>query len=388
MTDTNRKRLVAALLGAVAILGVSIIGTFIALYFLSATPTGEKLRSAIGLKDLKTITLDSTKTDRIVLEESSAVIDANKTAGPAVVSITATGKPIQDFFFGTTTTPKSSGTGFIVTSDGLIATNRHVVDGNDDFTITTPDGKSFKGDVVARDPVTDLALIKVDARGLPVADLGDSDKVQVGQWVIAIGNALGEFQNSVTVGVVSAKERKATPTDSQGKTESLDGLFQTDAAINPGNSGGPLVNLKGQVIGINTAVVNNAANIGFAIPVNELKKALESYKKNGKIIRPYLGVRYQAITKALAKTYSLPVESGALITSGNNAPAIASGSPAEKAGLKEGDIITKIDDQALTENNPLTRIIRQYSPDDKVVVTIVRDRKEMKVDLTLGSSGN
>jgi S1-C subfamily serine protease len=391
MSENRARRLVLALLGALLVLVIAVIGTFVALYFLSATPTGEHLRSVFGLKDLKTISLDDSRTltERVVVEESSAVIDASKKVNPAVVTITSTGKAVRDpFGFGVTQqAPTSSGSGFIVTSDGLVATNKHVVDGGENFRVTTTEGKTYDGKVVGIDPVTDLALVKIEARGLPVADLGDSDKIQVGQWVIAIGNALGELQNTVTVGVISAKERKAQPTDGQGNTESLDGLFQTDAAINPGNSGGPLLNLKGQVIGINTAVAATAQNIGFAIPINELKKSLESYRANGKIVRPYIGVRYQSLTSVLAKTLELSVEEGALVTASGNLPAIVKDSPADKAGLKDGDIITKVDDKAITETNPLARIIRTYSAGDKVTLTILRDKKSQTVELTLGELG-
>lgn len=389
--EVNRpRRLIVALFGAVIVLVVSVIGTFVALYFISATPLGERLRSTLGLKDLKTISIQDnrTQTERVVVEESSAIIDSSKKVSPAVVSITSTSKATQNIFgYGIIQAPQTSGSGFIVTSDGLIATNKHVVSGGDTFTVTTADGKTYDGKVVATDPVTDMALVKVDAHGLPVADLGDSDSIQVGQWVIAIGNALGEFQNTVTVGVISAKERKANPSDGQGNSESLDGLFQTDAAINPGNSGGPLLTLKGQVIGINTAVAGNAQNIGFAIPISELKRDLDSYRSSGKITRPYVGVRYQVITSAIAKSLSLSVEEGAYVTSSGNLPAIVKDSPADKAGLKDGDIITKVDDKAVTESNPLSRIIRGYNADDKIVITFLRDKKSQTINLTLGEFG-
>lgn len=373
----------------VVILVISFIGALLTLYFLSATPTGERIRNSLGLSDLKAFNITSTKTEKVIIEESSAIIDASENVSPAVVSITSTGKATRDVFgLGTIEAPKTSGTGFIVTSDGLIATNKHVIDGGETFTITTAEGKNYDGKVVGQDPTTDIALVKVDVRGLPVADLGDSDKVQIGQWVIAIGNALGEFQNTVTVGVVSGLNRKATPTDGAGKTTSLDGLIQTDAAINPGNSGGPLLTLKGQVIGINTAIGGNAQNIGFVIPVNELKKSLESYRKNGKILRPYIGVRYQTITSAVAKNLDLPVENGALISGSDNNPAIIANSPAEKAGLKNNDIITRVDKSELTESNPLARVIRQYNPGDTVTLTILRDKKEQTITLTLGTLGN
>lgn len=375
------------------IIGVTIITTIVVvvgtLYFLSATPTGERLRNQLGLSNLKSFNIQTSNTDKVVVEESSAFIDATKNVSPAVVSITSTGKAVRDVFgFGVIEAPQTSGTGFIVTSDGLIVTNKHVVDSGEKFSVTTAEGKSYDGKVVGRDPANDIAFLTVDAHGLPVADLGDSDKVQVGQWVIAIGNALGELQNTVTVGVVSAKERTASPSDGQGNSESLDGLFQTDAAINPGNSGGPLLNIKGQVIGMNTAIAGNAQNIGFAIPVSDLKKDLDSYRKSGKIIQPYIGVRYQPITKALAKTLDLPVESGALLASANNDPAIASGSPAEKAGLKDKDIITKVNDDRITETLPLARLIRRYNPGDTVKITLLRDKREQIVTLTLGALGN
>jgi len=366
---------------ALAVLALSILGTLGVLYFLSATPTGEALRVRLGLDNLKTFNISTSKTDKIVVEESSAFIDASKEINPSVVSITGKGAPIQSFFG--TQTPEKSGTGFIVTNDGLVATNKHVIDGLVSFTVTTSEGKSFAGKVVAIDPATDLSLVKVEARGLPAADLGDSDGLEVGQWVIAVGNALGELKNTVTVGVVSALERAVSPSNGSSQ-ENLDGLIQTDAAINPGNSGGPLVNLKGQVVGINTAIAN-AQNIGFAIGVNDLKKALESYSKNGKIIRPYIGVRYQTITKAIAASLELPVEEGALLVAANNAPAVAKDSPAAKAGLKEGDIITRIDNRSVTQTTPLARIIRDYQPGNKAVLTLIRDKKTVTIEVTFGS---
>ncbi|MEX2012495.1 MAG: trypsin-like peptidase domain-containing protein [Patescibacteria group bacterium] len=367
---------------ALAVVVLSIIGTVITLYFLSATPTGEALRVKLGLDNLKTFNINTSKTDKIVIEESSAIIDASKKISQSVVSITGKGAPVSSFFG--TQTPEFSGTGFIITSDGLIATNKHVIKELVTFTVTTPDGKAYKGKVVAKDPVTDLALVKIEARGLPVADIGDSEKIQVGQWVIAVGNALGEFQNTVTVGVVSALERSVAPQDSSGIATQLDGLIQTDAAINPGNSGGPLVNLSGQVVGINSATTSGAQNIGFAIQANDLSKALDSYRLNGKIIRPYIGVRYQSLTKAIASSLDLSVEQGALLVDGAGVPAVATGSPAAKAGLKKDDIITKIDDKEVTETRPLARIIRDYAPGDKITLIVLRGSKIITVSLTLG----
>jgi serine protease Do len=381
----SRLKLIVGIVGGSLV--IAILGTIGTLYFLSATPSGEKIRQHFGLENLKVFNIQTNKSEKIIVEESSAIIDASKKVNPAVVSITSIGQATRDVFgFGVIQAPQTAGTGFIVTSDGLIVTNKHVISTGQKFTVTTANSKTYDGKVVAQDPSNDIALVKIEATGLPVADLGDTDKVQVGQWVIAIGNALGELQNTVTVGVISAKERTASPSDGQGNTETLYGLLQTDAAINPGNSGGPLLSLAGQVVGINTAIAGNGAeNIGFAIPVEEISKDLQSYSKNGKIIQPYIGVRYQSITTAVAKASNLPVEKGALIIGSSGQAAIASGSPAEKAGLKANDIITKVNNDAIDENNPLTRLIRKYNPGDKVTFTILRDGKEQKVDVTLGS---
>ncbi len=367
------------------VIAVAFMGSLWTLYMLSGTAGGAKLREKLGINNINGINVQSTRTDKIIIEESSAIIEAAKKVQPTVVSITSKGKTVRDIFgLGIIQAPEAAGTGFVVTSDGLIVSNKHVVLGFDQFTVTTFDGKVLDAKVVATDPLNDLALLKVEAKGLPVVDLGDYDRVQVGQWVIAIGNALGEFQNSVTVGVISAKERSANPSDGQGRVEALFGLLQTDAAINPGNSGGPLVNLSGQVIGINTAVAGNAQNIGFALPVSDIKRALESYRKENKIVQPYIGIRTQTLTKAIATSLGLSVEKGALIHGGNQS-AIDPKSPAASVDLKEGDIITKVDNQVIDQENPLPRVVRQHNPGDKITLTILRGAVESKVELVLGS---
>jgi serine protease Do len=322
----------------------------------------------------------SSSRSRLVLEESSAVIDAVKKVSPSVVSIT-TSRDIQDFFTGQTFEQKGGGTGFILTSDGLIVTNKHVVEDTDaKYTVLTSDGKSYEATVLSRDPYNDLAVVRIDAKGLKPVELGDSNALQIGQWVIAIGNALGEFQNSVTVGVVSAKERRITATN-----QTLEGLIQTDAAINPGNSGGPLVNLAGQVIGINTAIAGGAEGIGFAINIDSVKTALDSVEKTGKIVRPYLGVRYLSINKEIARSTQLPVDKGALVYRGANPgdlPVVA-GSPAEKAGIQEDDIITKINGQEINENTSLVSLLQKYKPGETIVLTVLRKSEEIKVNVVL-----
>ncbi len=320
---------------------------------------------------------------KIVLEESSKFIEVAKQVSPSVVSI-STSRNVQDFF-GQVFQQKGGGTGFVVSSDGLIATNNHVVsDKNATYTIILNDGTTYDAKVKATDPIFDFAILKIEAKNLKAVDFGNSDDLQIGQWVMAIGNALAEFQNTVTAGVISAKERNITAGDSSGvHTETLEGLLQTDAAINPGNSGGPLLNLSGQVVGVNTAVAE-AQGIGFAIPSNVLKPAVESVVKNGRIIRPALGVRYVPVTKQLATDSKLPVDHGAYIQPGQGGQTgIVSGSAADQAGLKEGDIITAINNQSVDENHSLARLIQQYQVGQKVKVTYFRDGKEESTEVTL-----
>lgn len=329
------------------------------------------------------IALTTTETKKFVLEESSAVTDAADTVSPSVVSITTT-KNLTDFF-GRSIQQEGAGTGFIVTNDGYIVTNKHVASSaGDTYTIFLNDGRNFDGKVIATDPVNDLAVIKINATGLRAVDLGDSDQLKVGQAVIAIGNALGEFQNTVTVGVLSAKERQINASGG-GLQESLENLLQTDAAINPGNSGGPLVNLAGQVIGINTAIAGGAQNIGFAIPINSVKQAIESAEKTGSIKRPSLGVRFVPITKELADVNDLPVDHGALIVRGQTPGALAviPGSPADQAGIEENDILLEVNGERIDERHSLIGLIQRHSIGDSIPLKILHDGKERTVDVTL-----
>ncbi len=319
------------------------------------------------------------------VQEQSAVIDVVKKVSPSVVSITSEGS--SQGLFGSILKTNSAGTGFIVDSDGLIVTNKHVVsDTNAKYTVFTSDGKKYSAEVKARDSLNDLAFVKINASNLPVAELGDSDKLEVGQTVVAIGNALGQYQNTVTTGVVSGIGRVITAGDQSGSSqESLDNVIQTDAAINPGNSGGPLLNIGGQVIGINTAMDQQGQSIGFAIPINMIKKQVSSVESSGKIVRPVLGVRYIPITKDLAASDNLKSDKGALVYGGDN-PGVVPGSAADKAGIKEADIILKINNDSIDENNSITSILQKYSPGDKVTLTILRDGNQKTVVVTLGSS--
>lgn len=318
---------------------------------------------------------------QVTLQENSATIDLVKKVGPSVVSIN-TSSTVQSFFG--EQQQKGAGTGVIVSSDGLVLTNKHVVEGASTVTVTNTEGKQYQGKILALDPANDIAFVKVDASGLPAAELGDSDAVEVGQRAIAIGNALGEYDNTVTTGVISGKRRPVQAADGAGNSETLTNLFQTDAAINPGNSGGPLLNIDGQVIGINTAVAGGTAqNIGFAIPINQVKGALDSVKTRGQIVRPYIGVRYLMLSETFAERNQLPVKDGALLRGDDDTLAILPGSPGAKAGLREGDIIIKVNGDAVNRDNPLQNVIARFQPGDEVTLTIFRDGKEQTVKLKL-----
>lgn len=321
---------------------------------------------------------------QVVVDQQSAVIDVAKRVGPSVVSIVSSSTQVDPFSGNSSQQEIGAGTGMIVSADGLILTNKHVVSEGQTFTVITSDGKQYKNaKVVATDPSNDIAFLKVDGSGLTPVELGDSDKVEVGQTVVAIGNALGQFQNSVTTGVISGKSRPITAS-SGVSAEKLTGLFQTDAAINPGNSGGPLVDIDGKVIGMNTAVAGQGAqNIGFAIPINDAKADLSSLQSKGKITRAYIGVRYIPLNQQIAQANNISVTDGALVYGSGSQLAVLPGSPAAKAGLQQGDIIIKFNGQPVTENNPLSSYIGKTKPGDTVTLTILRDGKQQELKVTL-----
>ncbi|MFA6551336.1 MAG: trypsin-like peptidase domain-containing protein, partial [Patescibacteria group bacterium] len=277
------------------------------------------------------------------------------------------------------------GTGFIISPDGMIVTNKHVVtDEQAEYTVLMNDEKKYPAKVLARDPVSDLAILKIETKDLPTVELGDSGNLKVGQSVIAIGNALGEFRNTVSVGVISGLARSITA-DGAGTAEDLTNIIQTDAAINPGNSGGPLLNIAGQVIGINTAVAQGAQGIGFAIPINEVKNSIEAVQKTGKISRPWLGVRYVMLTDDIAKQNNLSVTEGALVARGDNRTdlAVIPGSPADKAGITENDIILEINGQKINSKNLLANALSKFKPGDEVTFKVWHkgEKKDVKVKL-------
>ncbi len=279
------------------------------------------------------------------------------------------------------------GSGFIVEPSGFILTNKHVVlDPEAEYTVVTPDEEKYPAQVLARDPINDVAILKIQAEGSPVLKLGDSSKILLGQSVVAVGNALGEFKNTVSTGIVSGLSRFITAiTDMEGHAERLRGLIQTDAAINPGNSGGPLVNLKAEVIGINSAIVFGAQNIGFAIPINKAKKDLEDVKKFGRIKKPFFGVRYLMVTKDLQRRLHLASDSGALVLAeGLDGHAVIKGSAADIAGIRERDIILAVNESPISEQNSLEDILEKWSIGDSISLRILRGSQTRTVHVTLG----
>lgn len=346
------------------------------------------------------------------VQEESAVTKAVEKVSPAVVSIIITKDlpKLEQFYYnpfgndpffrdffgndflvpgtrqnGTEKKEIGGGSGFIISADGMIVTNKHVVvDEEAEYTVLMNDEKKYPAQVLARDPINDLAVLKIEAKDLPTVELGDSGNLKVGQSVIAIGNALGEFRNTVSVGVISGLARSITA-GGAGVSEELTNIIQTDAAINPGNSGGPLLNIAGQVIGINTAVAQGAQGIGFAIPINEVKNSIETVKKEGKIVRPWLGVRYVMLTEDIAKQNNLAVSEGALIIRGEQRTdlAVIPGSPADKAGLVENDIILEVNGAKLTGKNILAKEVGKYKPGEEITLKVWHkgETKEVKVKL-------
>ncbi len=350
----------------------------------------------------------ATTASRLAVEEDSATVDVVKQASPAVVSIIISKdyskiygqqQPLSPFdnFFGfpffqqPQQQPQGKqeiggGSGWVVRSDGLIVTNKHVV--NDDqasYTVVMNDGKRYDAKVLAKDPTNDVALVKIEAGNLPTLSLGDSDAVQIGQTVIAIGNALGEYRNTVTKGIISGKSRTITAGDSTGQTETLEDVFQTDAAINPGNSGGPLLDLAGHVIAVNTAVNQSGQLIGFAIPSKVIQRDIVSVEKDGKITRAFLGVRYTIITQSLADQNKLPVNHGALIQAGQDSQstAVVPGSPADKSGLVENDIILSVNGTDITVDRSLTGLLGQFNPGDTVTLKVYHQGQTNEVKVKL-----
>ncbi len=332
-----------------------------------------------------------------LLNEESVVIEVVEKASPSVVTVGVKKTqslidPFEDFFdpFGFFNLPRKPqqqkieqniGSGFIVSSDGLVVTNKHVVSETQaEYKVIVKDGEEYQVEKIYRDPTNDLAILKINGKNLKPLELGDSDKLKVGQFVIAIGTALGEFRNTVTTGVISGLGRGITAgSPFEGLSERLDNVIQTDAAINPGNSGGPLLNSLGQVIGVNVAVSAEGQNIGFALPIKVVKDSLDEFKKTGSFERAFLGVRYKVISRDMAILNEIP--EGAYVVE------VVADSPAAKAGIEKGDIILKVDGQKLDEKDGgLAKLISRKRPGDKLELEIWRDGKTLKKEVVLAKT--
>ncbi len=336
--------------------------------------------------------------------EKSPVIEVAKRVCPAVITIVISKDlpKVEGFYFfpygsQNFVVPKiengkkektkiGGGSGFIVSPDGYVLTSQHVVGDTDaDYTVIYEPDKKYPAKVACRDQLNDIAILKINAKNLPYLELGNSNEIELGQTVIAVGNALGEFHDTISTGVVSGLSRYITAFSGiTQQAEMLRGLIQTDAAINPGNSGGPLVDVEGKVIGINTAMIMGAQNIGFAIPINYAVKDLEEVKKFGKIIRPFLGVKYILLNKEIAGKNKLPVDYGALIvreTLGEEA--VIKGSAAEKAGLKEFDIILECNEEKITEKNSLSLILQKLKIGSEISLKVLRNKEKIIIKVKL-----
>jgi 2-alkenal reductase len=313
----------------------------------------------------------------------SNITQAAHKVGPAVVTVVGT-IPGQMTFFGPTGDQTVSGSGVFVSADGYILTNNHVVEGTKEVNIVLSDGSQEKAAIVGTDQYSDIAVLKAESKVPAVANLGNSDKLDPGESVIAIGSPLGDFKNTVTVGVVSGTGRVID----SGNGYQIENLIQTDAAINHGNSGGPLVNLAGEVIGINTLIVRNTNNgdvaegLGFAIPINTAQAVAQQIIQKGYFARPYLGISFQPISPDIAMRYNLPVQWGAYVSR------VAGGSPANQAGLQQGDIITKLGNIELDESHAYLNALFTFKPGDQITVDFIRNGQQMQVQVTLGESNH
>lgn len=328
-----------------------------------------------------------------VVEEGAVITEIADTVGESVVSINVISEATRQSFFGLPQqfSQESAGTGFILNEEGVVLTNRHVLpEGATEVSVTLSDGTELMDvEVLGRTPENDpldIAFLKIndrEGRDLKPVTLGNSSDTKVGEKVVAIGNALGQFQNTVTSGIISGFGRSIVAQDAGG-TDQLQNLFQTDAAINQGNSGGPLVNINGEVIGVNTAVAGGGAeNIGFAIPIDDIKGLIAGVLDNGKVQRPYLGVRYIQLNEDIAYELNLDTTEGAYIFASGRQPAVLDESPADKAGLQEKDIITKVDGEELTSDTSLVTLIGRHRVGEEVTLTIVRDGEERDIRVTL-----
>jgi 2-alkenal reductase len=367
---------VIALAGVSALSGAIAGGFAVYQYMSTIAPTGSPTVIEASNASAQVVSVNTTEFQTLVTQSA-------ETVGPAVVTVVGT-IPGQMTFFGRTSDQTVSGSGFFISQNGYILTNNHVIEGTQDIHIILADGSEQPAKLIGADQFSDLAVLKTDGAVPATVTLGNSDVLKSGETAIAIGSPLGEFKNTVTVGVVSATGRSIDT----GQGYQVEDLIQTDAAINQGNSGGPLVNLAGQVIGINTMIVRAsnsgtvAEGLGFAVPINTARAVAEQIIQKGYFSRPNMGIRWQLVTPSIAARYGLPVEWGVYVT------AIQTGSPAQEAGLQEGDIITKFDETALDETHSYINTLFNYKPGDTVTLTVMRQSQEIQLTITLGEQIN
>ena len=368
--------LVAAIAGVSALSGAVAGGVAVYRLLGGQQASSSAVDVSTGGGPVQTLTLNST-------DIQTSVTQSAQKAGPAVVTVVGT-IPGQSTFFGVSPDQTVSGSGFFISNQGYVLTNNHVVEGTSKVSIVLADGTQQDATVVGADRYSDIAVLKTSGAVPAVAALGNSDLLQPGESVIAIGSPLGDFKNTVTVGVVSATGRSIDT----GQGYQVEDLIQTDAAINHGNSGGPLVDLAGEVIGINTMIVRNtgsgdvAEGLGFAIPINTARAVAEQIIQKGYFARPYIGIRFQPINPDIAARYNLAAQWGVYVTQ------VVSGSPADKAGLKEGDIIIKLDDTALDETHSYINTLFTYKEGYPVNLSVMRDGKLIQVPITLGEQSH
>jgi len=370
-------------------LRISVLVIGVAIVALLAGGLGSFLYATYGDKAV-TVLQSGYDGNTVVTKQEQDIASVAAKVSPSVVSIItksqATG---MSAYYAGSTEEEGAGTGIIISKDGYILTNNHVIDGATTVQVVDAEGNTYDNvKVIGRDPLNDVAFVKISGvSNLKPAALGDSKTVRIGQSVVAIGNALGQYQNSVTSGIISGTGRSITASteDDSGSSEDLTDLIQTDAAINPGNSGGPLVNMVGQVIGINTAIASDASNVGFVIPISSAKGIIKGVLDNGKIAHAYIGVRYLAITPDVAKKYNLSVKQGAYIYADDNSKVVVAGGPADKAGIKEKDIITKVNGVPVGTEGSVSTLVGEYQPGDTITLTILRDGKTITVKVTLGT---
>jgi serine protease Do len=369
------------ILGGTALVGAMAGGVVVYQLMSNNQPAATPVPTEVAVQVVPAVSQSQTLNVNTV-DVETAITKAVQTVGPSVVTIVGT-IPGQQTFFGFSGDSTSTGSGVFISSDGYILTNNHVIEGAQQLQVIFADGSQQDATLVGTDQYSDLAVLKIKGTVPAVATLGNSDALNPGETVIAIGSPLGDFKNTVTVGVVSATGRSIDT----GQGYTIDGLIQTDAAINQGNSGGPLVNLAGEVIAINTLIIRNSGTgtvtegLGFAIPVNTARVVSEQIIQNGHVSRPYLGISWQPITPRVAAVYHLPVQYGVYITD------VTANSPGSQAGLQVGDIITGIDNTTLDETHAYINTLFHYSAGDKVSLTVVRNGKQIQVQATLGDTG-